>query len=84
MSTSLCSNETPHSNPGLAANFQANLTNPVPLAAAMQLIEDEYPIRFVLRDYGIVVVDASRIPAGAMLVSDFIKRGPQDGKSPSK
>ncbi len=57
------------------------LANPVSLAAAIQLIENQYAIRFILRDYGIAVLDSRQTPAGATLVSDFVKK---DAKSPSK
>ena len=50
------------------------LTEPVPLGAALQYIEDELGIVFVLREYGIVVVAADeKLPPGAVRVVDFWK-----------
>jgi multidrug efflux pump subunit AcrA (membrane-fusion protein) len=51
----------------------ARFTQPVPFGAAAQWLEDEANVRFVVRDYGIVVTDAKNIPPGAMLLHDFWK-----------
>jgi hypothetical protein len=45
----------------------------VELGAILQWFEDEFGCRFVLRDYGVVVVEADRIPPGAVLVQTFWK-----------
>jgi hypothetical protein len=50
-----------------------SLTAPVPLGAVCQLIEDRLELRFVVRDYGIVAVDALNVPQGAVLLLDFWK-----------
>jgi hypothetical protein len=51
------------------------LTEAVPTGAALQLIEEEFKCRFVLRDYGMRVVDAEeRAPPGAVFVVDFWKQ----------
>jgi hypothetical protein len=51
-----------------------SLTAPVPVGALLQYLEDELDIVFVLRDYGIVVVDAGeKLPPGAVRVVDFWK-----------
>jgi hypothetical protein len=51
------------------------LTEAIPLGAALQLLEEEYKCRFVLRDYGIRVVDAQeQAPPGAVFVVDFWKQ----------
>jgi hypothetical protein len=50
------------------------LAKAVSLGAACQLLEDKCGLRFVVRDYGIMVVDHSAVPpAGAVLLSDFWK-----------
>src|SRR5262245_6488372 len=51
----------------------ARFTRPVPFGAAAQWLEDEANVRFVVRDYGIVVTDAKNVPPGAMLLHDFWK-----------
>ena len=48
-------------------------SQPVPFGAAAQWLEDNTNVRFVVRDYGIVVTDAKNIPPGAMLLHDFWK-----------
>jgi hypothetical protein len=53
--------------------IHVNLAQPVTLAALMQLIEDEYPIRFIVRDYGIVAVHVDFVPAGALMVRGFVE-----------
>jgi DNA repair exonuclease SbcCD ATPase subunit len=56
---------------------QFSITEAIPLGAAVQLIEEEYRCRFVVRDYGIRIVDAEEhLPPGAVLVSDFWKQRP--------
>jgi hypothetical protein len=51
------------------------LTEAVPLGAALQLLEEEYSCRFLLRDYGIRVVDAQEaVPPGAVFLADFWKQ----------
>lgn len=52
------------------------LSEPVPVGAALQYLEDELEVVFILRDYGIVVVSADeRLPPGAIRVVDFWKQG---------
>lgn len=62
-----------------------HLTEAIPLGAALQWFEDTHSYRFVVRDYGIVLVPASRLPPGAVLLLDVWKHppeksGPQKGK----
>lgn len=48
----------------------------LPLGAWLQVFEDSDPqIRFVIRDYGILVTSKERIPDGAVTVQAFWKRG---------
>jgi hypothetical protein len=51
------------------------VSEPVPLGAVLQLIEEEYGCRFIVRDYGIRVVSAQEaVPPGAVFVVDFWKQ----------
>jgi hypothetical protein len=53
-----------------------SLPEPVPVGAALQYLEDELGVIFVLREYGIVVVAADeRLPPDAVRVIDFWKHG---------
>jgi hypothetical protein len=52
----------------------AKLTEPVSLLAALQLLEDTTGLRFIVREYGIVAVDRSNLPPGALSVSDFARQ----------
>jgi hypothetical protein len=68
-------------------NYRAdglNLTAPVPLGAALQWIEDSWNCRFVLRDYGIALVDRDRVPPGAALLQEVWRKTPQKGTEKSK
>jgi hypothetical protein len=57
------------------------LKQPVPAGAALQYLEDELGVVFVVRDYGIVVVPADeRLPPGAIRAVDFWKSGKIDAK----
>jgi hypothetical protein len=48
----------------------------LPLHAVIQWIEDRYEVKFVVRDYGIVVADRDRLPPGAVALLD-LAREPQ-------
>ncbi len=48
----------------------ANFKNAIPLGAAMQWVEDSFNVKLIVRDYGIVVTDAERVPPGALTVMD--------------
>ena len=39
----------------------------------MQWIEDRYEVKFVVRDYGIVVADRDRLPPGALALLDLAR-----------
>ncbi|MBI3409092.1 MAG: hypothetical protein HY040_12160 [Planctomycetes bacterium] len=53
---------------------------PVPLGAAMQWFEDHYQgTRWVIRDYGIILVPSNSVPPGAILLQDFWKAPPVEG-----
>ena len=66
------------------------LKNPIPLRAALQWFEDSYKVRFIVRDYGIVVTDAERTPPGATRLLDVGRQseaalfGVQSGFDPLK
>ena len=49
------------------------LQEPIPLGAALQLIEDQFGVVCIVRDYGIVFTDRSGVPPGAVGVIDFWK-----------
>jgi len=65
---------------GRVATIQ--LTEAIPLGSALQFLEEEYNVRFVLRDYGIRVVDAEeQMPPGALLVVDYWKQHRDTGSA---
>jgi hypothetical protein len=56
----------------------------LPFGAWLQALEDSDPnIRFVVRDYGILVTTKDRVPDGAITVHDFWKRGEKSKADPS-
>jgi hypothetical protein len=60
--------------PTEARGFAIEFTEPVPLGAFLQFIEDDGRFVFILRDYGIIVVAADeKLPPGALRVTDFWK-----------
>ncbi len=59
--------------------------NPMPMAAALQWIEDHYKVQFVCREYGVVVIDEkSSLPPGALTVREVWNRhrAEKEGRSP--
>lgn len=53
----------------------------VPVRAVLQMIEDEISepgVRFVVREYGILVVPADAVPPGSLLVQDFLRGDTRD------
>jgi hypothetical protein len=52
----------------------AKLEEPVSLLAVLQLLEDVTGLSFIVREYGIVAVERSNLPPGALLVSDFARQ----------
>jgi hypothetical protein len=51
---------------------------PLPLRAVLQALEDEFPagapgMRFVVREYGLLVTPPSNLPPGAVTLSDFLR-----------
>jgi hypothetical protein len=46
----------------------------LPLGAWLQVFEDSGDVRFVIREYGILVTATSRVPKGAISVQDFWKQ----------
>ena len=56
------------------------LTEPVPIGAVFQLLEDQFGWRFVVREYGIVVSRAGRVPPGAISLHEFWKNRPAQKK----
>lgn len=55
----------------------------IPLGAFLQWIEDAYHVRFVIRDYGIVVTTARSAPPGAVGLIDFWKNRPTATQTPT-
>jgi hypothetical protein len=53
---------------------KASLAVPVSLLAALQLLEDTQSLRFIVREYGIVAVDANNVPPGSLSVTEFAKQ----------
>jgi hypothetical protein len=60
-------------------SVSVRLTSPVPLGAVCQLLEDQYELRFIVRDYGIVAADRQSVPPGAVLLHDFWNEGKDGG-----
>lgn len=46
----------------------------LPLGAWLQVFEDSGDVRFVIREYGILVTASNRVPKGAISVQDFWKQ----------
>jgi hypothetical protein len=46
--------------------FNADLSEPVPLGAALQWFEDQTGLKFVIREYGIVLAPPANLPPGAV------------------
>lgn len=56
----------------------------IPVGACLQAIEDALPdVRFVVREYGILVTSKDRVPDGAMRAVEFWKKGDDKPKTPS-
>jgi len=55
------------------------LKEPVPVGAIFQFLEDTYGWRFVVREYGIVLAEPSRLPPGAVFLQDFWRNRPVQG-----
>ena len=64
------------------AEVELMAKEPLPLGAALQLYQDlaDDGVRFVVRDYGILVTDSQWVPPGAVLLHDFWKHKPVDPK----
>ena len=56
------------------AQVTVKFTEPVPVAAVLQFLEDQRGWKFVIRDYGIVAAQADQVPPGALLVGDYWKK----------
>jgi hypothetical protein len=66
---------------GAPLSMTLQLSETVPLAAILQAVEDDLGVRFVVRDYGVLVT--GHAPAGAMSVQQFWKtttRSDQPGR----
>ena len=61
------------------APVHIRLKEPVPVGAIFQFLEDQYGWRFVVREYGIVLAEPSRLPPGAVLLLDFWRNRPAQG-----
>jgi hypothetical protein len=59
-----------------AAPVDLRLTEPVPVGAVFQFLEDQYGWRFVVREYGIVIAEPGRVPPGAVHLQNFWKNRP--------
>lgn len=57
-----------------ARTVTADFSEPIPMGAFLQFLEDELQCTFILRDYGVVVISAAeKLPPGAVRVTDFWK-----------
>jgi hypothetical protein len=71
--------------PDVATTLPAvKLQEPTTLAATLQLIEDMTPVRFVVRDYGIVGVNDGFIPPGSVMLNDVMRGKTNTGATPKK
>jgi len=52
------------------------LKEKIPIAGVLQWLEDQFDVKCVLRDYGIVVADRNAIPPGAALLLDAWRKPP--------
>jgi len=60
----------------------ATLTD-TPLSAALQLLEDTLGgHRIVVRDYGLLIVPAEKVPTGALTLTEFLKAAPSQSETP--
>jgi hypothetical protein len=62
------------------------ITRPMPFGACLQWVEDTYKVRFIARDYGIVVTSPDNSPPGAIFVMDVWRRSElslQSGMAPT-
>jgi hypothetical protein len=57
-------------------SFDLRLMEPVRVGAVFQLLEDQFGLRFVVREYGIVITEANRVPPGAVSLQSFWKDRP--------
>lgn len=60
-----------------------NLSN-VALSTVIQLLEDNTDHRFVVRDYGLLVVPRDKVPPGATLLGDILKKPAEKTKPAAK
>ncbi len=63
--------------------FDVDMSEPVALGAALQWLEDQTSLRFVLREYGIVAVPQAKLPPGAVGVVEFWRTGHHTDKAAS-
>ncbi len=64
-------------------NIRLRFKDPVALAAALQALEDSHPgLRFVVRDYGVLLTWSDKIPPGATMVDALWKAERQKPKAP--
>jgi hypothetical protein len=66
-----------------AAPVDLHLTEPVPVGAVFQFLEDQYGWRFVVREYGIVIAEPGRVPPGAVHLQNFWKNRPAQATTTS-
>jgi hypothetical protein len=61
--------------PSIAAAKVQLMTGELPVGAWLQMYEDSVPdVRFVVREYGILVTTKDKVPQGAIAVQDFWRR----------
>jgi hypothetical protein len=66
----------------LSAPLDLQMKQPLPLGAALQLLEDQTHenLRLLVREYGVLVTDTFAMPRGALLLQDFWKAGKARGE----
>src|SRR5262245_32778108 len=71
-----------HLSAKLAPNGKVNLklTESIPVGAALQWLEDEFDLRCVLREYGIVITERDHVPPGATPLLEIWKQRPKETK----
>jgi hypothetical protein len=62
------------------SGVRLHFEEPLPVSSVLQALEDDYDIRFVVRDYGILVVHRRMAPPGAMTLQELLREKPPEKK----
>jgi predicted HTH domain antitoxin len=65
---------SPHASYG---KVRLHFEEPLPVTAVLQALEDDFNLRFIVREYGILVPDPRvPLPPGALTVEEFLRQKP--------